>query len=374
MIDHLSRCSSCRTAVALASSDVQEKPAERPLRLPVLRFPAAMRWASATAALATAVGVGVLIHQQQSRSTPASHQAAANVVSTGATLQAPQPCGTAGLGCEAAAPTPALAATNIHSASKQSRTALARNAPMSQAKEAMPRVSKSTASGGILSQAAAPLVPEATMAQTPAADAFSSRQRRTATAQALDTTASASSPPAVVGSGSGAGVAGGMYPLNSAAPPKTAEAIAQPQLSASAGAVAAKRERASAFAGVVSGNLMKTPIAHWSISSTGQLQRRNWDDTLSVIEPAAGAIFRAVAAQGIEVWAGGSQAAADRPATPVLFHSSDAGTSWKQVTGPWEGTVLRIQLGSGGAVKVATEDGAWQTRDGGQSWTAVPEG
>ena len=180
---------------------------------------------------------------------------------------------------------------------------------MSQAKEAMPRVSKSTASGGILSQAAAPLVPEATMAQTPAADAFSSRQRRTATAQALDTTASASSPPAVVGSGSGAGVAGGMYPLNSAAPPKTAEAIAQPQLSASAGAVAAKRERASAFAGVVSGNLMKTPIAHWSISSTGQLQRRNWDDTLSVIEPAAGAIFRAVAAQGIEVWAGGSQAA-----------------------------------------------------------------
>jgi len=173
-----------------------------------------------------------------------------------------------------------------------------------------------------------------------------------------------------MGAGNGAG---GNFPVNSAAPAKNPE-VAQPQLSASGGAVAAKRERASAFSGVVSGNLMKTSIAHWSISSTGQLQRRNWDDTLSVIEPAAGSIFRAVAAQGIEVWAGGSQTAADRPATPVLFHSSDAGTSWKQVTGPWEGTVLRIQLGSGGSVKVATEDGAWQTRDGGQSWTAVPEG
>src|SRR6185312_342633 len=287
VIDHLSRCSSCRTAVALGSSDVQEKPAERPIRLPVLRFPAAMRWASATAALAIAIGVGVLIHQQQSRSTPASHQAAANVVSTGATPQAPQPCGTAGLGCEAVAPAPGPAATNTHSASKQSRTTLARNAPMSQGRVAMPHASKSTASGGILSQAAAPPLPEATLAQTPAADAFSNRQQPTAKARALDTTASASTPPTAMGAGNGAG---GNFPVNSAAPAKNPE-VAQPQLSASGGAVAAKRERASAFSGVVSGNLMKTSIAHWSISSTGQLQRRNWDDTLSVIEPAAGSIF-----------------------------------------------------------------------------------
>lgn len=358
VIDHLSRCSICRAAVALASSDNQEKPAERPLGLPLLRFPAAMRWASATAALAIAVGVGVLIHQEQSRSTPASHQAAGNVASTVASVQAP----------EAIAPASATAATKTHSASKESRTTLARKAPLSRA---MPRGSKGTATDGIVSAAAAPPVPEAPMAQTPAADAFSYRQQPTAKARTLDTTASAPSAPAAVGSGSGAGVGGGTYPLNSAAPAKTAEVIAQPQSSASGGPVAAKRERASAFAGIVSGNVMKTPIAHWSISSTGQLQRRNLDDTLSVIEPAAGSTFRAVAAQGIEVWAGGSQTVADRPATPVLFHSSDVGTSWKQVAGPWKGTVLRIQLGSGGMVKIAAEDGEWETRDGGQSWISV---
>jgi hypothetical protein len=115
---------------------------------------------------------------------------------------------------------------------------------------------------------------------------------------------------------------------------------------------------------------MKATIAHWTISNAGQLQRRNWDDTITVVEPAAGATFRAIAAQGIEVWAGGSQQLAGS-ANPILVHSSDAGTTWKQVSGPWKGTVLRLQLASGGVVTLTAADGQWQTRDGGQSWIAV---
>jgi hypothetical protein len=198
-------------------------------------------------------------------------------------------------------------------------------------------------------------------------DAFSKRQPSVATAAALDAVPPAPSAPAGVVAGRGAGV--GAYQMNSAAPAKTAEVTAQTQYSQ--GGPAAKREPTSAFAGSISGRLMKTAIAHWNISSAGQLQRRNWDDTVTVVEPATGATFRAVAAQGIEVWAGGSQQVAGS-ANPILVHSSDAGATWKQVTGPWKGTLLRLRLESGGVVTVAAADGQWQTRDGGQSWTAVP--
>lgn len=345
VMDHLSRCSSCRAVVALANSDVQEKPAEQPVSFPMLRFPAAMRWASATAALAIAIGVGVLIHQERSRPPGVSHETAARVADTVASVQSP--CDEAAPGCE-----PAVTATkpigNIQSpkpAAAKARKPLTRNAPVAKL--------------------------QATAPQALAVDAFDNGHQSSANAEALDKTASLPSPATPLGTGNAVGVGGGAFQMSSATSAKKAEVTAQPQMSGAGGEFAAKRERASAFAGGNIAGSLKTPIVHWSISSAGQLQRRNWDDTVNVIEPASGSLFHAVAARGIEVWAGGSQQIPGSPGNPVLFHSSDAGTSWKRVAGPWKGTVLQIQMGSSGLVTIASEDGQWQTRDGGQSWTAV---
>jgi hypothetical protein len=344
VVDHLSRCSSCRAVVALANSDVQEKPAEQPVSFPMLRFPAAMRWASATAALAIAIGVGVLIHQEQSRPPGVSHETATTSEGTVASVQSP--CDTAAPGCEPAG-TATKPSENIQSpkpAAAKARKPLTRNAPVEKPQAALPRAQ--------------------------AVDAFGSGHQSSANAEALDKTASLPSPVTPLGTGNAAGV-GGAFQISSATSAKSADVTAPPQMSGAGGEFAAKRERASAFAGGNIAGSLKTPIVHWSISGAGQLQRRNWDDTVNVIEPASGSLFHAVAARGIEVWAGGSQQTPGSPGNPVLFHSSDAGTSWKRVAGPWKGTVLQIQMGSSGLVTIATEDGQWQTRDGGQSWTAV---
>jgi len=92
---------------------------------------------------------------------------------------------------------------------------------------------------------------------------------------------------------------------------------------------------------------------------------------LTVVEPLSGAIIRAVAAEGIEVWAAGLQfAPTPKNVQPrsLLFHSSDAGESWKTIDGPWQGSIERVNLAGLGSLTVVTTDGTWSTGDGGKSW------
>ena len=112
-------------------------------------------------------------------------------------------------------------------------------------------------------------------------------------------------------------------------------------------------------------------FVHWTISAAGKLQRRALDGTLTVVEPLSGAIIRAVAAEGIEVWAAGLQfAPTPKNVQPrsLLFHSSDAGESWKTIDGPWQGSIERVNLAGLGSLTVVTTDGTWSTGDGGKSW------
>ncbi len=76
--------------------------------------------------------------------------------------------------------------------------------------------------------------------------------------------------------------------------------------------------------------------------------------------------FRAVAAAGNEVWAGGSNAA--------LFHSSDGGNRWTRVLPSFSGTALTGDVLSvefpdpqHGTVTTSTPE-IWTTSDGGQTW------
>jgi len=136
----------------------------------------------------------------------------------------------------------------------------------------------------------------------------------------------------------------------------------------------------------------------WTISSSGALQRsfdagRTWEDvnpsqtslatgaqTESTAELKAQyrdkkirkkdqsnpAIFRAVAAHGPEVWAGGSSA--------VLYHSLDSGSHWTRVV-PSEanasltGDIVGMEFSDAQRGKIATSAGEiWMTDDDGETW------
>lgn len=156
-----------------------------------------------------------------------------------------------------------------------------------------------------------------------------------------------------------------------------------------------------AKAAIVAAQDSTAPAApRWSISATGGLQRsydlgNTWQnidvnagsasmmgaslevtekshlarrpvDTKTASAPAAPLVFRAVAANGGDVWAGGSNAA--------LFHSTDSGDHWTRVSPSSAGTLLSgdvvgLDFPSPQNGSISTSSGeVWTTNDGGQSW------
>jgi hypothetical protein len=146
------------------------------------------------------------------------------------------------------------------------------------------------------------------------------------------------------------------------------------------------------------GGLMLTssaPVPRWTISSTGSLQR-SFDQgiTWQVVDVNANPgylqiagktsrenskeasqafkrdtsspIFRAVAATGADVWAGGSGGA--------LYHSADAGDHWTRVTptssgAKLTGDIVSLEFPDMLHGKVSSSAGeVWTTSDAGQTW------
>jgi len=138
----------------------------------------------------------------------------------------------------------------------------------------------------------------------------------------------------------------------------------------------------------------------WAISAAGTLQRsvdqgKSWQD-VNVYGPEAQAganlelamrtsrgkavakdksdtkqreapiVFRAVAANGPDVWAGGSNG--------FLFHSLDAGLHWVRVEPTWSGVllsgdVISLQFSDAQRGRILTSSNEiWTTADGGQTW------
>jgi hypothetical protein len=142
----------------------------------------------------------------------------------------------------------------------------------------------------------------------------------------------------------------------------------------------------------------------WSITSAGGLQRsldngKTWQDVSVTAIPAAVSglvaeqvavygyekksrdkkdakaakqqasgtpVFRAVSANGLDVWAGGSAGA--------LFHSADAGDHWTRIFPLAGSTVLTADITSiqfsdlrNGTITTATSE-VWTTADAGRSW------
>jgi photosystem II stability/assembly factor-like uncharacterized protein len=150
-------------------------------------------------------------------------------------------------------------------------------------------------------------------------------------------------------------------------------------------------------------SLMLRALPRWTVSSSGVLQRsfdrgNTWENVnpaLSEVQidayapaqrtsgapdanstqanhPKAavavdpGTVFRAVAAFGLEVWAGGSGG--------ILYHTSDGGNHWIRVTpstaaAGLTGDIIRIQFADPQHGRISTSNAElWTTSDSGETW------
>jgi hypothetical protein len=114
------------------------------------------------------------------------------------------------------------------------------------------------------------------------------------------------------------------------------------------------------------------PVADlWSVSSDGKVQHSaDGAKTFQPVEVARGVKFQSVAANGNDVWAGGSGG--------VLYHSTDAGATWARLAITNDGntmteTISAIQLRDSQHLTVITASGsAWVSEDGGLHWQKQP--
>ncbi|HVH89511.1 MAG TPA: zf-HC2 domain-containing protein [Terriglobales bacterium] len=390
VLSHLAMCSSCRHAVALATreaAETQPSAAVLPSRS-AIKFPAAMRWASAAAVLAVAIGIGVLSYEHQGKPALPLASRARNTSAE----KAPS------VATEIASHAPAQKITReAPEASPKTRSAhiVARLDHYSSAGAVESKKTKSEAVvGGLIGSAGPQQKPQQGGLQT--ADAFADGNVANARNQSIENPLSGSRVLSNIPSASPQKI---MAPSSAAEPSAPASAKAQladarnrsssvasnytspsdvtlqaraaPPTASAMKAVASPATAGIAGAVSTRGAYDFAPIAHWTISANGQLQRRSTNGTLQAVEPAPGVKIRTVAAQGIEVWAGGSKpdlSAAQWQQRPVLFHSSDAGETWTRIDGPWQESIQSLMLTAVNSLTVVAKDGRWTTTDAGKTW------
>jgi len=115
----------------------------------------------------------------------------------------------------------------------------------------------------------------------------------------------------------------------------------------------------------------RAEVARWTISSDGQLQHSlDSGKTWQPVAVAERATFRALSANGPDLWVGG-------PAG-LLYHSTDAGGHWVQVKPFAHGSTLTaaiaaIEFTDPQHGKLTTSTGEiWLTTDAGQTWRNQP--
>src|SRR5262249_48468065 len=114
-----------------------------------------------------------------------------------------------------------------------------------------------------------------------------------------------------------------------------------------------------------------SPVSRWTISSDGQLQHStDAGKTWQPVTVAQNVTFRALSANGPDVWVGG--------AAGQLYHSPDSGGFWKQVKpvsagASLSGDIAAIEFIDVRQGKVTTASGeTWLTEDGGKTWRKQP--
>jgi hypothetical protein len=144
-------------------------------------------------------------------------------------------------------------------------------------------------------------------------------------------------------------------PLAAVVPGRAKDALAEPQ-----------NDQSDKF-GTTNYAAMTSLAPRWTLSSDGTLQRSlDTGATWQTIVVSSKTVFRALAANDLDIWVGGSAGA--------LFHSSDAGEHWTQVRPVANGAVLEDDIVGveftdilHGRLTSSAEE-TWITADAGQTW------
>jgi Photosynthesis system II assembly factor YCF48 len=157
-------------------------------------------------------------------------------------------------------------------------------------------------------------------------------------------------------------------PLAEVVPGRAKDALAEPQNDSSENSMNAPSSRSRSMAGSVSDVAIPASLApRWTLSSDGTLQRSlDSGATWQTVVVSSKTVFRALAANDLDIWVGGSAGA--------LFHSSDAGEHWTRVQPVANGEALEDDIVGveftdtlHGKLTSSAEE-TWITADAGQTW------
>lgn len=330
VLDHLARCAECRQIVELALPEAEpERVSGSGFIWPRLSLPV-LRWGLGTAAVLALISVAVLRYEQR------------HGTQTELALTSPRPTTTVGQANVSSAPS----ASTLQQGKPQALGSPSLN-PGTLARSQSPAAQhslRSAAKTGISSSDTEQFEGQATkMAGNRAPDQLIEKQAQPA-------------PP---------------YQPYATSDVVKAKAAVSPQTAESSAPVFALPN----IPLQTSPSLMQRTSPRWDVTASGGLQRsfdagKTWQDVS--VNVASGQvqdriIFRAVAAIGPQVWAGGSGA--------ILYHSSDSGTSWQTVLpsvagAQLTGDVTQIEFPTPQEGKITTSTGEqWITSDNGQTWT-----
>jgi hypothetical protein len=421
VMEHLTRCGDCRdvVAIALPATEIEietERATERERKivaLPIsvssarigwLRWPT-LRWGALAAGILVVTSLGVLEYSHRNQMSVASNRPQDAVVASSVSRPAPKPPATVPqteMQKAKALSAPGSQTLTAHQAVVGSGR---RDQPPSPARSTPPRSSGVVGGGvaGAASRSAGGTGVGSGSGVSP--HSFAPRREGSMVAGAPQ------NPAAATGQQVKIGAATEMVEVQVDGPITTeSAAISQNQVAQDQGSLPLNG-RAFTNLDVVKA---KDPVPgqtassaatpRWTISSSGVLQRSfDAGDTWEIVNPAltvasGGArlakentaradvggfnkakknqkaeaapypapIFRAVAAAGLEVWAGGSGGA--------LFHTSDGGNRWSRVTPSalgvaLTGDIVAIQVSDPQHGEVSTSTGElWATSDNGQTW------
>jgi Photosynthesis system II assembly factor YCF48/Putative zinc-finger len=348
VLEHLSRCASCREIVSLSAGqpDIAGTVSLAPVSPGWLSWPV-LRWGAAVACVIV-VGAAVTLRHKQEASGIAPRLAEGKPTAE-VQIQAPD----SAFAKKAASP---------QLADREAKTAvMAKQAEQSgQASSNSPATQPAPVAG-------------ASPVQMPAASgsmfATTATRQKARTANPADGNYAAATPSSVEMADARTG-----SPLAEVVPGRAKAALAESQDAQAGkvigGALLKKRNMAAPVgaANLASDASFPANLApRWTLSSDGTLQRSlDSGGTWQTIPVSSRTIFRALAANGLDIWVGGSAGA--------LFHSSDAGRHWAQLRPVANGEALSddiigvefTDLLHGKLTTSSAE--TWITADAGQTW------